>query len=292
MTDRRSSAVDPWLLAKLACPYDAAPLTQTGDALTCSQLHAFEVVDGIPVLLREDAPRVHRGKPSFEAREENADELKRYPIPQIPIPEGNGRALLDIGCNQGRWTFAASKKGYRAVGVDPDLGRLLVAKGIALKLGLNPHFVAGEARRLPFLAESFDWVFSHGVIQHFSKDDARQTFWEIGRVLCNGGQASVQMANSRSVLGVYRSLRHRRPVGSDVRSWSPSELIALARQTIGTATLNVDGFFGLEPLTRVANSLYIRASRSESVGVRHQLLGLFRGHREKRTPFRQRKASA
>jgi SAM-dependent methyltransferase/uncharacterized protein YbaR (Trm112 family) len=332
--------VDPWLLAKLACPYDSSPLVQVGDGLKCSQLHSFEIVDGIPILLREDTPRTHPGiqKTISEVAEHRTDELKldvrpdeidpvvqvivsatcgrlyepligklkRYPIPRIRLPEGDGRALLDIGCNWGRWTFAAARKGYRAVGIDPDLGPLLAAKRIALQLGLYPHFVVGDARRLPFLAESFDSVFSYSVIQHFSKDDARQTFWEIGRVLCNGGHASVQMPNSHSLLGVYRSLRHRRPVAFDVRNWSPSELRSMARQLIGSGRLSVDGFFGLgiqpddvdllplryrvivkasellrsastqvRPLVRVADSVYVDAIKSESVHVRHQLLALF-----------------
>ena len=45
-------------------------------------------------------------------------ELTRYPIPSFPLPDGRGRALLDVGCNWGRWTIAAARAGWRPTGID------------------------------------------------------------------------------------------------------------------------------------------------------------------------------
>ena len=49
--------------------------------------------------------------------------LSEYPIPDLRLPEGNGTPLLDVGCNWGRWSIAAARKGYAATGVDPSRAR-------------------------------------------------------------------------------------------------------------------------------------------------------------------------
>lgn len=56
-------ALDPWLMEILACPCDAHAPLQAGtpddadaDALTCASCgRSFPVVDGIPVLLLDEA---------------------------------------------------------------------------------------------------------------------------------------------------------------------------------------------------------------------------------------------
>jgi 2-polyprenyl-3-methyl-5-hydroxy-6-metoxy-1,4-benzoquinol methylase len=274
-----SAAIDPWLSTLIACPYDATNLRVARDQLICTEDHSFAIVDGVPILLRDDAPRTHPAieKTLSEVRENRVNELrlpvngseidpvvqvvvsatcgrlyapvigklKRYPIPQSRLAPGDGRTLLDIGCNWGRWSFSAARRGYRAVGLDPDLGPLLAAKRIAGQLGLKAQFVAGSAAALPFKQSVFDSVFSYSVIQHLSKDDAALAFGEIGRVLNPGGTSSVQMPNSHSVLGVLRRIRNPHPSQFDVRSWTPAELLDTCNRLIGPSSLSVDGFFGL-----------------------------------------------
>src|SRR6266581_1544234 len=46
--------------------------------------------------------------------------LTNYPIPQLRLPPGEGRTLVDIGCNWGRWSVAAARLGYKVVGIDPS----------------------------------------------------------------------------------------------------------------------------------------------------------------------------
>src|SRR4029079_3156756 len=47
-----------------------------------------------------------------------AARLTRYPIPSCALPAGEGRQLLDVGCNWGRWSIAAARAGWRPTGVD------------------------------------------------------------------------------------------------------------------------------------------------------------------------------
>lgn len=39
-------------------------------------------------------------------------ELNAHPIPSIPVDDGHGRLLLDVGCSWGRWTVSADRKGW------------------------------------------------------------------------------------------------------------------------------------------------------------------------------------
>src|SRR5205085_1279800 len=117
----------------------------------------------------------------------------RYPVPPLPMADGGGKTLLDIGCSWGRWTLAASERGYDAVGIDPSLGAVMAARRVAAALGRKTHYVLGDARHLPFAAASFEASYSYSVIQHFSYEDAGRAFAEIGRVLKPGAIAKVQM---------------------------------------------------------------------------------------------------
>src|SRR5665213_3496574 len=82
-----------------------------------------------------------------------------YPIPRIPVDDGAGRLLLDIGCSWGRGSIAAARKGWRGGGIDPSLGAIMAARR-AFRDQPDVMFVCGDARFLPFKKEAFECVFS------------------------------------------------------------------------------------------------------------------------------------
>jgi 2-polyprenyl-3-methyl-5-hydroxy-6-metoxy-1,4-benzoquinol methylase len=179
---------------------------------------------------------------------ESINRLKRYPIPNLRLPDSsNHQQLLDVGCSWGRWCLAAAQKGYAPIGIDPSLGAVLAGQRIAKSLGLEIKFVVGDARYLPFKENLFDTVFSYSVLQHFSKQDVKLSLREIHGVLKAGGESLIQMPNQWGI----RSLQHqimrkfRQPQGFDVRYWSPQELGYVFNELIGDSQINIDGFFGL-----------------------------------------------
>jgi ubiquinone/menaquinone biosynthesis C-methylase UbiE len=264
------------LLPFLECPHRCGPLSWSAAKLECERGHIFPIADGVtPILLTEDLAdsrtiretlswakhptaevhskeRIHPHVQKSIAETNGRlylgaiDRLSRYPIPQLRLPESNGH-LLDIGCNWGRWCVAAEMKGYKAVGIDPNIHALRAARAVSAELGVFPNFVCADARRLPFAAQSFDVVFSYSVIQHFSKDDARSILHEISRVLRPGGKSLIQMANKFGPVSFVHQARRQFGEGSsfDVRYWSPSELQRTFDQHIGPSIVSVDGFFGL-----------------------------------------------
>lgn len=174
--------------------------------------------------------------------------LNEYPIPEIPIPKSAEKEmLLDVGCNWGRWSIAASRRGYDVVGIDPSLGAVMSAKRVAKNQNQKIRFVVGDARFLPFRAELFDTVFSYSVLQHFSKEDAIKAIREAKRVMKKEARVKIQLANAYGV----RSLQHQANRGFreakdfEVTYWTPKEIKQSFTNIYGNAEIETDCFLGL-----------------------------------------------
>jgi 2-polyprenyl-3-methyl-5-hydroxy-6-metoxy-1,4-benzoquinol methylase len=274
------TTISPSLVSMLRCPIHHSPLDISGDQLICTFGDTYPVFLGIPILLVRDVAktkfwdsyeRLARNecpeamwKPSVEEKIHPAvqvtigatsgymykhliGKLQEYPIPEIRVPQSNGSELLDIGCGWGRWSAAAARRGYRVTGIDPDIGLLFTARTVLSQLGLNANFVCADARYLPFADNNFTCVFSYSVIQHFSKEDAKQTLIEVGRVLKSDGSALIQMPNKFGIRSAYHQFRMKIKPGGvfAVRYWSPNELRNTFEASIGPTVLSVDGYFGL-----------------------------------------------
>jgi SAM-dependent methyltransferase len=267
---------------ELVCPRDRGALGQRGDTLACAEGHEYPYVDGIPVMVLDE--ELEATQPGYWATAEQiaavraaqppategdavdpyvaelivgthgnlyrhlAAGLPRYPIPDLPLPPGHGEVLLDIGCNWGRWTIAATRAGYRPTGIDPSFEAIVAARRVARQLGADARYLVADARRLPFAEASFDAVFSYGVLQHFSKADAAVAVGEIARTLKPGGISVVQMPNAFGPRNVMQRARRGFRVGErfEIRYWRPAELVEVF-SAIGPTTLATDGFFTLNP---------------------------------------------
>jgi len=177
--------------------------------------------------------------------------LPRYPIPDLPLGARRGALFLDVGCNWGRWTIAAARAGYRPIGIDPSFEAIVAARRIAAQLECDARYLVADARRLPFPNETFDVVFSYGVLQHFSKADAILAVGEVARTLKPGGTSLVQMPNALGLRNLVQRARRGFREGDrfEVRYWRPAELVR-AFSAIGETSLSAEGFFTLNPQSR------------------------------------------
>jgi ubiquinone/menaquinone biosynthesis C-methylase UbiE/uncharacterized protein YbaR (Trm112 family) len=279
-----ASALDQWLARELVCPRDKRDLRCEHDRLICPHRHEYPIVAGVPIMLVDDVAQTlpdltartlsasalnddsvaSRANPSIEPFVQKtivgtngnlygrvAGKLPRYPIPalRLPPPREGARALLDLGCNWGRWSIAAARQGYEPVGMDPGLESILPARRIARQLGVNARFIVGDARYIPFRDDRFDIVYSYGVLQHFAPADARLALAEASRVAAPRATVMIQMAARYGVLSILQQARRgfRAARGFEVRYWKPSEIDAAFRTIIGPTRLFADGYLSLNP---------------------------------------------
>lgn len=96
-----------------------------------------------------------------------------------------GKKVLEVGAGRGSASAFFSENGYQTTLLDSSDEILKVAKTIFQKNNLNANYVSGNALSLPFKDESFDIVFSIGLLEHF--DDVLKPISEQIRVLTKGG---------------------------------------------------------------------------------------------------------
>ncbi|MCL7929451.1 malonyl-ACP O-methyltransferase BioC [Halomonas llamarensis] len=99
---------------------------------------------------------------------------------------GRASRVLDLGCGTGYWTHRLFQRfpSAQVTGLDIAPGMLAQAKA---RYGPRIHWQLGNAEALPFVAGTFDRVFSNLAIQWCR--DIGAVMNELHRVLARGGQA-------------------------------------------------------------------------------------------------------
>ncbi len=89
---------------------------------------------------------------------------KRFNRNKINIKNFKNKTAIDLGCGNGRYTFALKKFGFKkVVGIDISKKNINNAKKHKIK---NVFFYTGDILNLNFIKERFDFVFSYGVFHH------------------------------------------------------------------------------------------------------------------------------
>jgi len=106
--------------------------------------------------------------------------------------------ILDLCCGQGRHCLELARRGFQSVeGLDRSHYLIQKAKTQAKKEGLNVRFREGDARKLPYLPDSFDVVMvlgnSFGYFETI-QDDLR-VLKEVSRVLKPWGRLLIDVAD-------------------------------------------------------------------------------------------------
>lgn len=105
--------------------------------------------------------------------------------------------ILDLCCGQGRHSLEMARRGFQVEGLDRSHYLIQKAKADARKEGLKVRFREGDARKLPYPADTFDAVMvmgnSFGYFETM-QDDA-QVLKEIFRVLKPWGRLLIDVAD-------------------------------------------------------------------------------------------------
>jgi len=125
----------------------------------------------------------------------------RFELNDLPIDEYKGKKALDAGCGGGRYTLALKKIGFgEVVGVDiSEPGLENCRARIKEKEIKGVTYKEGTALDLPFDDETFDFVFSNGVLHHTK--DLVKGIHELLRVLKRGGSGFLYIIENPG--GVY-----------------------------------------------------------------------------------------
>jgi ubiquinone/menaquinone biosynthesis C-methylase UbiE len=114
-----------------------------------------------------------------------------------------GEKVLEIGCGTGADLLQFAKHGALASGVDLTANHVELAR---MRVGGLAHVYKADARHIPFEDESFDYVYSHGVLHHC--DEPEQVVSEIFRVLRPGGRFNVHVYALWSHIALRGLLRY------------------------------------------------------------------------------------
>ena len=133
-----------------------------------------------------------------------------------------GKRVLDAGCGVGRFLEIAAAGGAEVVGM--DLSRAVEGAWRQAGHPERTHLVQGDILRPPFAPESFDVIFSIGVLHHTT--DTRSAFRALVPLLKPGGRIAVW---------VYRRFQPEIEVGLHKRAFElVSQMVSDGTRVITT----------------------------------------------------------
>lgn len=112
-----------------------------------------------------------------------------------------GKIVLDAGCGMGRFAEVAAKYGATVIGIDYSFA-VDAAFGNIGQLP-NVHLVQADVFKPPFAPETFDFIYSFGVLHH--TPDCETAFKRLPPLLKKGGKISIFVYSSYNKAIVYTS---------------------------------------------------------------------------------------
>lgn len=130
----------------------------------------------------------------------------------VGFEKTTGLRVLEVGCGCGSEAERFARAGAHYTAVDLTNAAVTLTQKRFQLAALAGCFVQADAENLPFADDSFDLVYSHGVLHH--TPDTPRTIREIYRVLAPGGRAIIMLYYRNSFnyqinLRIVRRLRAR-----------------------------------------------------------------------------------
>ena len=116
----------------------------------------------------------------------------------IPYPELVGKYVLEVGCGLGAHSSEMSKNGAYVTAIDLTRKAIFVTKERFKIYDLSGNLCQADAELLPFDKDSFDFIWSWGVLHH--TPDTAMVIREIHRVLKRGGEVRIMWYNRHSIM--------------------------------------------------------------------------------------------
>lgn len=167
-----------------------------------------------------------------------------------------GKEILEVGSGRGIDSLRMTQRGANVYCIDLAQQALQITRSISGDTLLDAHLVQADAEHLPFRDESFDLVFSQGLIEHLGGN--RGILQEQSRVTRRGGYVLVDVPNRYSLQTVIREVQlllGRWPYGKEY-PYSSQSLKSMMKQ----AGLEPAKFYGrgLTPIIYFPPDSWIR----------------------------------
>lgn len=201
------------LLENLRCPGCGGKLSaaEDGEGFSCANCsEQFPVTDGIPRMLLKPIREALHGEaalneaedPQIRTAQSFGYEWNRFPemydeweqsFLDYMYPHGpdffRGKKVLDAGCGNGRFAYYAGKYGAEVWAI--DLGSAVeVARRNTEPTG-RVQVIQADLHRPPFTPESFDFIYSIGVLHHLPDPEA--AFQNLLRYLKPEGEIQIYL---------------------------------------------------------------------------------------------------
>ncbi len=149
----------------------------------------------------------------------------------------HGRRVLEVGVGAGTDFLQWARSGAQATGIDATVQGIDHTRRRLEEYGFpQSDLMQADCENLPFASNTFDLVYSWGVIHH--TPDTGKALQEIVRVCKPGGEAKVMVYHRRSLLVAFFWVRYALLAG---RPWrSPSWCLFHRMESIGTKAYTRD----------------------------------------------------
>jgi len=188
----------------LACPqcgggFDVAVNATDGDriragTLVCISGHSYQIAGGIPRFVQSEGYAANFGfewnlHRTTQLDDEGDRESEETFIQKTGFiaEELKGKLVLDVGCGMGRFSDVVSRWGGEVVGIDLTTAVDACNRNIGSRP--NVHLAQANVFELPFKPETFDYIFSIGVLHH--TPSTQRAFDQLPKLLKPGGRIAI-----------------------------------------------------------------------------------------------------
>lgn len=142
----------------------------------------------------------------FESQANQRYELEPFILNFARFDEYKGKKVLEIGVGLGADHQKFAEAGAELYGIDLTERAVAHTKNRLTCFGCQTNLDVGDAEQLIFDDESFDLVYSWGVLHH--SPDTPKAISEVWRVLKKGGVAKIMIYNKWSIIGLMLWVRY------------------------------------------------------------------------------------